>query len=199
MQILEEGPDPEETIVVLMADHGEAFYDHAKVGHGSSLYDELIRVPLILAGRGIPEGRRIEAPVQNIDVLPTLVELAGETARDAQGRSLVPYFQSGAKPEPQPAFSETRRAHAVIDGRWKGIFRAGKWRLYDILADPHERSDLAGDPAMKVRLERLAELLRKFTEANHEIASQRSAPAAHEIPDEVIERMKALGYMRTDE
>lgn len=196
---LSKSPNAEETIVVLMADHGDEFYDHAKVGHGVSLYDELIRVPLILAGRGIPQGRVVETPVQNIDVLPTLIELAGGIAEGAQGRSLVPFFSSGARSEPSPVFSETASSQAVIDGRWKGIYKADGWMLFDVVADPHERNDLSQDPASEPRLQRLASLLEEFNERNREIAAQLPSATAQEIPDEVLERMRALGYMLEEE
>jgi arylsulfatase A-like enzyme len=83
------------TIVVLMADHGEEFGDHGSVAHGHTLYDELVHVPLIIAGPGIPAGRKIAIPVQNIDVFPTLAALAFRgIVPTAQGTSLLPVMQA---------------------------------------------------------------------------------------------------------
>jgi arylsulfatase A-like enzyme len=66
------------TIVLVTADHGEEFYDHGNWGHGQSLYNELIRVPLIVRAPGrIPPGTRTARPVMHVDVVPTLLSLAG--------------------------------------------------------------------------------------------------------------------------
>lgn len=74
------------TTVVFLADHGEEFLDHGFLGHGWSLYDELLRVPLVIAGPGIRAGRIVTQPVGLIDVLPTLAARAG-LARDAASAS----------------------------------------------------------------------------------------------------------------
>src|SRR5690606_23826011 len=62
------------TLVILTADHGEEFGDHGGRYHGTSVYDEQVRVPLIIMGEGIAAGRRVLEPVQTIDLLPTVLD-----------------------------------------------------------------------------------------------------------------------------
>jgi arylsulfatase A-like enzyme len=83
------------TLVVFTADHGEELLEHGWVGHASTsgeatLHDEVLRIPLVVAGPGVPAGRVTSALAQNVDVAPTLLALAGERAREMQGVSLVP-------------------------------------------------------------------------------------------------------------
>jgi arylsulfatase A-like enzyme len=73
------------TDVVFLADHGEEFLDHGFLGHGWSLYDELLRVPLVVAGPGIPAGRVVSEPVGLVDLLPTLAARAGLDASGSRG------------------------------------------------------------------------------------------------------------------
>jgi len=93
----------EHTLVVVTADHGEAFFEHGRYGHRYDLHDEVLRVPLIVWAPGrVPAGRVIEDPVSLTDVLPTLMDYAGlppDLALD--GRSLKPLIDGGRLP-PRP-------------------------------------------------------------------------------------------------
>lgn len=150
----------DDTVFILVSDHGEEFYDHGNWFHGQSLYDELVRVPLIVHIPGVTDaGTQIEAPVQLVDIAPTITDLLGiKTPADWQGRSLLPLIRGEGRP--QPAFT-TRinsaygaantgdegegRESAVRRGRYKAIFNHLHWsvRLFDVVADPHELVDLA--------------------------------------------------------
>jgi arylsulfatase A-like enzyme len=81
------GFDDRNTVLVVTADHGEEFGDHGRMLHGHTLFDELIRVPLVMRGPGIPRGKRIEGQVQALDVMATLVDLAGLVDTNAPGDS----------------------------------------------------------------------------------------------------------------
>ncbi|MSR48036.1 MAG: hypothetical protein EXS13_13420 [Planctomycetes bacterium] len=101
--------------LVITADHGEEFFDHQQLGHGQSMYDELLRVPLIVLGPGVAPGR-VATPVQLIDLLPTLVSVtraeelavaaaatrnATESSRSDDGVSESSGSSSGSRPEPR--------------------------------------------------------------------------------------------------
>jgi arylsulfatase A-like enzyme len=103
------GFDERNTVIVITADHGEEFADHGGMLHGHTCYDELVRVPLVLRGRGIPPGRRIAAQVRSIDVTATLLDLAGVVPDGGiDGRSLRPMLDGGpAPPEAALSFRDT--------------------------------------------------------------------------------------------
>ena len=160
----------ERTLVVVAADHGEAFGEHDGEGHARNVYGEVTQTPLILS---FPF--RLEPPVvvdarsENVDLWPTVLELAGlPPLPDVDGRSLVPQIvaaMGGDAPADGDgvAFAqidqrwgrtqeEPRPMVAVNDGRWRLIYRAASPRrseLYDKLEDPREQVDLAAQqPAL---------------------------------------------------
>src|SRR5207253_9302949 len=138
------------TVVVVLADHGEEFLEHGRIKHGMHLYEELLHVPLVMAGPGIPTGR-VDEPVQSVDLLPTIAELlGGETPAGLPGQSLL------AARETRPAFAETRDGIAD-DGRSTQLVavRADNWKLirspdlgiselYDLARDPGEHENRFG-------------------------------------------------------
>ncbi len=150
----------ERTWVILTADHGEEFKEHGSMGHGRQLYEEVVRVPLIVGrpaevGGGAAAGRRVVEPVSGVDLFPTIDALAG-TAPPAglQGRGfaafLAPKEEAAREPEgTRPLVSETVRLNAyrkaVREGRLKliRIMDENRTELYDLLADPAERRDLS--------------------------------------------------------
>jgi arylsulfatase A-like enzyme len=166
------------TAIIVTADHGESF-SHGYGAHtGPGLYNEITHIPLILKLPGETTGRRCDDVVQQADIAPTLAALAGVPAPASwEGRSLVDACAPGqADPaadrpiftmnfEQNPRFAPLRTGSvAVIDGRWKLIHYMGKLHypfmppslhdeLYDVVADPDERYDLAArQPAVVQRL-----------------------------------------------
>jgi arylsulfatase A-like enzyme len=160
--------------VVVAGDHGEEFKDHGSMGHGRRLYEEVVRVPLLIAGfpagaamgggrqaRGASGsagagGRRVGLPVSGIDVAPTILDLAGAPALPgAQGRSLAPLVAASRPgsppPDDRPLLSETLRLNAyrraVRIGPLKLIdfMDQNRAEIYDLAADPAERRDVAAD------------------------------------------------------
>ncbi len=151
------------TWVIVTADHGEEFKDHGSMGHGRQLYEESIRVPLVIAppavrGRGGDRpagegaGRRVAYPVSGVDVMPTILDLAGSPAEGAQprGLSLLPVVRGDAPTGRRPLVSETIRLNAYRKALrlepLKLIHFMGEDRseLYDLDADRRETRDLAG-------------------------------------------------------
>jgi len=138
------------TVLIVSADHGEAFGEHAMYKHAFEVWEALTRVPLLIAGPGI-KPRRIEQRRSHIDLAPTILELMGQPVpADFQGKSLVPELL-GATPEShEPILVElTEDSHnpfrrALIAGNHKIIdFGRSKYQLYDLSRDPGELTDLA--------------------------------------------------------
>jgi arylsulfatase A-like enzyme len=97
----------ENTIVILLSDHGEAFDEHGSLGHGPAMYDEVLRVPLIVRGPGIAQSRRVEAPVSFVDLMATLLDWVGLPDGDWPGASFAGHARAGARETRSDATGET--------------------------------------------------------------------------------------------
>jgi arylsulfatase A-like enzyme len=179
------------TVVVVTADHGEQFLDHGGWEHSSSLYEELIRVPLIVKAPRAAPGV-MKAQVQMMDLFPTLLEYA-EVAVPAgtAGHSLIAALH-GVN-ERRPAYSEIASSqYAVrIDG-WKLIESAdGSRQLFDLGGDPREQHDIASSHS--ARADALERLLYRNLAASIDRGLTISADSAT-IPANVLQRLRAVGY-----
>jgi arylsulfatase A-like enzyme len=192
----------DDTLVCVIADHGEAFGEHDFWTHGL-LYEEQLRVPLVLAGPGVPAGIEVEGVVRLVDLAPTLLELFGSsTEARFDGRSLAPLFERDASAPAQPPEVYAEVHHAAEDrlkrdtelytlrvGDWKYIHRPsnGRHELFDLARDPGELENLyAPDHAMGLALQ--TRLLRLG-------AVDGAVPSLEGIPPEELERLRALGYL----
>ncbi len=131
-------------IVVITADHGEEFHDHGGIYHGSSLYDEQVRVPLILVAPKLTAAP-VEAPVEIIDVAPTLLGLLGiEVPQSMRGHDLRA-LALGREADRGPIFSAVIHKKMVVRWPHKLIadLRFGLFELYDLERDPRERDNRA--------------------------------------------------------
>lgn len=136
-RLLEEDPT---ALVIVTADHGEELSEHGIRFHARSLYNQVIRVPLIIKGPGIAP-RVLDTPVSIVDVVPTLLELAGApTPAGLSGRSLAPALHGGAPPT-RPILVELPHDHqikrdmaAVIRPPYKAIWdrEANAWSLFEL-------------------------------------------------------------------
>jgi arylsulfatase A-like enzyme len=162
-----------DTAIVVMADHGEAFGEHKIFFHGQDLFDEQLRVPLIIAVPG-QAPRTIDDDVALVDVAPTLLDLVGAPIPAAmRGASLMPFIE-GARPRARhPIFAELMPAtawphHAVmmISGDHKIIHRISDrgWELYDLAHDPGEKKNLADDAGSRQTFDVLRAKLLAFEE-----------------------------------
>jgi arylsulfatase A-like enzyme len=169
--------------------------------HGQTLEEDLVRVPLVVAGPGIVAGAR-RTPVSHVDLAPTLVDLAGGTHPDAgwQGQSLASSLRDGREPPGRPVAMEIAvapsipaiRQQAIRDGRHKLITSFDDERvtdaLYDLEADPGERHNLI--LTAPAEADRLRETLRTL------VAERAEAVAMGADEDaEVAERLRELGYL----
>jgi len=185
----------DDTIVVVTADHGEEFFEHGKFQHAKSLYDEVLHVPLIVRFPGtdrIEPGSRDAIPARLADVLPTVLDLAGiDAPAGLEGQSLV----AAGRQRPPSVYARLRidgfDLDAVLDYPWKLVHdrKTGESAVYRLDADPLEAAPV-DDPA---ELARLQSLLETHVAAERERAAD--APHAPELPPEVQETLKALGYV----
>ncbi len=189
----------EKTLFCFTSDHGEELWDHGGWGHGQSLYDEMIRVPLIVAGPGIAS-QVVSEPVSAIDLVPTLADLLDVAPADTwQGTSLGPVLRGDATvPPDRPVFSHgtsnkstENPQHMVVVGDYKLIRMAGSDRvsLYDLATDPGETKDVAAaHPEVVARLTTLLdEWLASFPAYFDE------APA--EFNREMEQGLEGMGYL----
>ncbi len=138
----------DETMVVVTADHGEYFWEHGGVGHGSGVHQQVVHVPLIVYYPPlVPGGTVVEAGVDVLDIYPTLVHATSNERKydELQGRSLLPLIHRvrGDYPEPAIATHYTTR-YGVQMQQWKLIVKKGSYELFDRSADPQELTDVSG-------------------------------------------------------
>ena len=214
------------TLVSVFSDHGEEFLDHANwaarwdhdprglrgIGHGQSHFQELLRVPWVAWGPGVPAGLRIDAPASLLDLSPTLLEwlglpplprpalpagLAGELAAALTGASLAAAGRAGVAPE------RLRLAEAIAYGPDLVALRRGSWKLiaardgrplalFDLASDPGEQHDVAsGQPAVLAALCAQAEAWRASGLGAQDADA---GDAWGDLDDTVRERLRDLGY-----
>ena len=155
----------DDTIITVTGDHGESFGEHGDWIHGLKVFETEIRVPLLMRFPGrIPAGINVTAPAQHIDVLPTLLDLTGLTAKQPlQGTSLLPVIGQDANGTSRVAFTELANEAFVSVlswGDWKLIRNNAndQLQLYNLNLDEAEQQNLAGDQ-MRITAELHARLL----------------------------------------
>lgn len=198
----------ETTLVVITADHGEGLMTHGHQNHGLHLYEEAVRVPLLVRWpAGLPGGTRVKEPVSLADILPTVTELAGlgPASPGGDGMSLAPVLRGERRADPlRPIFLERREyAPQRISGfdvrGSKMALRLGQFKyieapeektaeLYDLDADAEERRNLAAERAPQAQaMARLLDDWRKRPGAGRAAADQ---------SPETQEALRALGYVQ---
>ena len=190
----------DDTAVVFLSDHGEAFYEHPGVHrHGFSLFDEELRVPLAIRVPGVAP-RRVSSLVRTLDLAPTLCELFGiPSDGPSDGQSFLDVL-SGAERDAPALLAELRlnegfHARGVLDGRYKLVedLSRGGVRLYDLVEDPREARDLAPERPDVVR--ELSARMRELEERATELASRYGPAGAVELPAATLEHLRELGYV----
>ncbi|WP_437907519.1 sulfatase-like hydrolase/transferase [Sorangium sp. So ce327] len=159
------GPRAGRTAVIVHGSQGEGLGEHGPVGHGVELYEEAIRVPLVIALPGAAPGR-YPHPVSTVDIAPTVLDVGGAEATAVEGASLAA-IATGAERAPRgPVFARTARRAAVVDGQLKLLVIERKKRdrllLFDLGSDPRETRDLSGERRFEADLGRLREKLSAF-------------------------------------
>jgi len=158
LQLLESSPEWSNTYIIVFADHGQAFGTHRHYGHGWGLNWELLHVPLIIAGPGIPQGRRVKDPVGIQRILATVLDLsAGENGAQEPNSLRCSWTlpPNACDPAPmvvselsmRPEWGVSSPLISVVTPKWHLIRDAAEdLQLYDLTTDPGEEVNLAGSP-----------------------------------------------------
>ncbi|MBN1825987.1 MAG: sulfatase [Candidatus Eisenbacteria bacterium] len=183
----------DDTIILFVADHGEEFLDHGGLEHSRTLFEELIRVPLMIRVPGVSPDR-IREIVGMQDLAPTLLDLAGiEIPAEFRGES-IPLVDGRFQPgEDRTIFAETLRfadKRGIRTGRWKLIEdrENGAVSLYDLEMDPGESRDAAADNPDVFRK------MKGVLDGYYEVP--RASIGEVELSEELKNDLKSLGYLR---
>lgn len=207
----------QETVFIVTADHGEEFWDHAWVGrrlyedprnmhgcgHGHTLFEEVVKIPLVVIWDGTVPPRLVDIPVSLVDLLPTVLELMHVPFDGiVQGRSLLDALLGESFDTRPVHFDQAcfgRNKTGVVDGDLKWIQPDGEPPLlFDLARDPGERHDLSGsEPAERERLEQMISRMREQSLILGDAIREGEDPTrAPELTPEELERLKALGYVQ---
>ena len=187
------------TVIVVTADHGEAFWEHNFQGHNSQLYEESIHIPLVIkfADQTPLKGKRISQPVRTVDIYPTLVDLMQFSRRNwnVDGNSIIPYISSSDFPT-RPVMTQTiaSQAYGYIENDLKYMvhIQSRNEEFYNLKADPLEKDNrIDKDP---VQAAYLRSRVFGWLSASKKIGAWQKAE--HATMDETTrENLKALGYI----
>lgn len=189
------------TCICLTADHGEEFFEHGHKGHGATLFDEVLRVPLVFSLPGhILQGIRPKEQVGLVDVAPTLLELLSvESHPEMMGRSLLPLLKGEGRWEEKPLLSELYQSDGSLNFSslrtplWKLIRFKKEYRFFDLMKDPKETIPLVRIPGGKVYINLLEEILAKYRKRAESLPKDGTSRV---VFDRLMEQqLKALGYM----
>ena len=193
---LEERGLLERSLVILTSDHGEEFLEHGKFEHGHSVFDEVLRVPLVIWGPAVTPGR-LATPVSLVDLFSTVLDAVGVEREGIPGRSLGPLLAAGGSDRGAPLVAEGTlygpERRALVRWPYKLTYQVAgaKAALYDLEADPGEGSDLMGDrPEIARRLG--AQLQAMVAAAEGQIGSAEAA----DLDPETLEALRSLGYIQ---
>ena len=185
LQTLERTGQGENTLIVFTSDNGLAVGRHGLLGK-QNLYDHSVRVPLVLAGPGVPRGKRSDALCYLFDLFPTLCSLAGvEAPETIEGRDLTPVIRGDAdqvRGSIFGAYGEVQRMVRTADWKLIRYPQINRTQLFDLQRDPHEIKDLAGSAEHKERIQELTVLLeQQQSEHGDHLPLTSSTPAPEQV------------------
>ncbi len=207
----------DETIFLVTSDHGEEFFEHGVLGHGYSLYQGVIHVPLVFHGPGIPKATAVTRPVQIVDLAATVLDLADPAGVTSfgDGSSFAAAMQDPDWVSPRHYFLENefgkdgtqQRAfvlNGVRSGPWKLVLteenaffppsnpRIGREALYNVETDPRELQNCITDVERRALVEELLNRLREHAKFLAESGFRDIEPAA--LSSDIEASLRALGY-----
>jgi arylsulfatase A-like enzyme len=206
----------DDTLIVVVSDHGEEFWDHGWTAHGHSVYQELTHCMFMMwSPKLLPSPKRVSVPVQLIDVMPTVLDLLGlRIPPVVEGRSLVPlargqafqrrtpvmasrFAHPGARPD-GPVRENRTDSFAYVDPKWKLIYRTkdvgiDRIELYDRTSDRREQNNVAARNPREV--DRIMAELGQWMDAQKKIRAVLGRGAKSTLDARTIEQLRSLGYL----
>jgi arylsulfatase A-like enzyme len=187
----------DKTVLIITADHGEEFFEHDGLGHGLTLYNEVIRVPLIVGLPNLKKGMRVTEYVDSTAVYNTVAHLMGfKTPGFTQAESLLPL--RGLADRFGALYAATDSNMVGLEARWVSVIEGAmkmvgdllddRWYLFDLEKDPGEKIDLQGDLPEKAATLK-AQALDWYKNTAEQFPEERVPLSA-----DILERLKALGY-----
>ncbi|MCY9512606.1 sulfatase-like hydrolase/transferase [Paenibacillus apiarius] len=172
VQSLDDSGRLQDTIIVYTSDHGLAVGQHGLMGK-QNLYEHSIRIPWLMAGPGVPERESVGGQVFQMDIMPTLCDVAGiDIPASVEGRSMKPLMNGNEGEGRETVYSLYKDTQRMVkDGHWKLIrYRRSAWshegtdtlQLFDLTNDPAETRNLAHEPGMEQHLERLQQEMEQW-------------------------------------
>jgi arylsulfatase A-like enzyme len=215
----------EDTVVVMVSDHGEEFGEHGWLRHGAHFYEPLSQVPMLFAGAGIRAGKRVRAPVSHLDLAPTILDLLGlPPINGAEGLSLAKFISDANDPATfpedrlivteswghearniayefvpfdKPAFAVRRGDHKLA--RY-GVGPTFRYEYFDLGADPGEKTNLYPERVGEIRdlMEALDGYEKRARSARdvQKTGEGDGTDAPAELDPRQREKLKALGYLQ---
>ena len=200
MKRLEKGGHADDTLLIFTSDHGEEFREHGGVGHGSQVYEEMLRVPFVMRLPGVlPAGVRIEADARLIDLPRTLYDLLGiESEVPLRGESLLALIANPSERPARVTYGNSIRDTSSVGLENYKLVRTGgeseSFALYDLNEDPGEKNDVAADHPVVVGT--LMQLHRaNLLGAQQSPADEVASPSLDGVEPGVLENLRALGYI----
>lgn len=192
---LEESGLRERTLVILTSDHGEELFDHGGFEHGHSMFQEVLRVPLVFWGPTVRSGRE-SAPVSVVDLAPTILEAtAVDVDETMSGTSLWGLLRRTGPPPRRDLLAQNtlwgRERNTLVSWPYKLILdpKSDRVQLYDLSTDPGERRDLAVEKAAIAR-----DLRQRLADQLDSLEAPVIEPG-EDISPEMEEELRALGYL----
>jgi arylsulfatase A-like enzyme len=203
----------DKTLVILVGDHGDEFFEHHNKGHHRTLYDEVLRVPLIVR---LPDGSHAGTVVDDltslVDLLPTMLDVTKVDGPDGmEGVSLLPLLQGGPAPRRDAIYSAffdkrgfnlqvaRRTPSSVVIQHFNRIThpKARPIEAYDLDADPGEHSNVyrARTAAAEHELDAMAAFLNRVWRVNQTLTQDATGSNRIHLDDETMKRLKSLGYV----
>jgi len=189
--------------IVITSDHGEGLWQHRIQGHADELYEEQLRVPLLLLPPGgLDRPLHVPEPFPLMDLAPTLLDLLGlPPCESFAGRSWAPHLLLGAPAPVRPVISQTATESvtldAITDGRFKLIVdrATGGSQLFDLARDPHETESMDARGVAAPVAERLSRALQAELEAERARRPGLAERQLGAVPEDVRMQLQALGYV----
>lgn len=198
-RILEKKDRLGKTLVILLSDHGDEFLEHGGTLHWPKLYDELVRVPLIVHCPMGEARKRVAPLVRTVDILPTILDvLSMDPSECFDGISFLPLLLRSEDPEPRIAYLDASYLRAVRTDRWKLIEKEkeNSLELYDLKKDPRETTNLLEtEKAAADFMRKKMQVFIDKIELEKSLTTYAIAETKREVEEETIRRLKSLGYL----